>query len=187
MPKLFHVTTVTHTLHFLIGQIGFMQQSGMEVHAVSSVDPTGDEKLDFFKQHEDVTHHAVEISRSLTPIRDLISVWSLFQLFKKHQPEIVHAHTPKAGLVAILASFLAGVPVRVYHIHGLRFSTLTGWKRALVIACEKLTCKLATRVLCVSPSAKAEAVIAGLASHKDIRVLESGSINGLDALSLIHI
>lgn len=181
MPKLFHVTTVAHTLHFLIGQIGFMQQSGMDVHTVSSVDPTGDEKLEFFRQHETVPHHSVETSRSLTPIRDLISVWSLFQLFKKHQPDIVHAHTPKAGLVAILASFLARVPVRVYHIHGLRFSTMSGWKRLLVIACEKLTCKLATRVLCVSPSARDEAVSAGLAKQNDIRVLQSGSINGLDA------
>ena len=181
MPKILHVTTVTHTLHFLIGQISYMQSAGFKVETASSVDPAGDEKLAFFLQHEDVPHTAIEISRALTPLRDLVSVWKLWRHLRKIRPEIVHAHTPKAGLIAMLASLLAGVPIRVYHIHGLRFSTLKGWKRWLVIACEKGTCRMATRILCVSQSAREEAARCRLARRDRIKVLRSGSINGLDA------
>ena len=181
MPKLLHVTAVTHTLHFLIGQIKFMQSAGLDVETVSSVDPNGDAKLDFFLEHENVAHTPIQISRALTPIRDLISAWKLWKHLRKTRPEIIHAHTPKAGLVTMLAGSIARVPIRVYHIHGLRFSTLTGWKRVLVIAAEKLTCQLATRVLCVSPSARDEAIRCRLCHSDRIQVLRSGSINGLDA------
>ena len=43
-------------------------------------------------------------------------------------PEIVHAHTPKGGLLGITAAWLAHVPVRIYHIHGLPLMTATGYK-----------------------------------------------------------
>ena len=182
LPKLIHVTTVPHTLHFLIGQISFMRQAGFDVQTVSRTD----EKLDFFLQHESVVHHAVPLARTLNPWRDLVCCHQLWRIFRQEKPTIVHAHTPKAGLLAMLAATLAGVPVRVYHIHGLRFATLRGWRRQLVIHCEKWACWLASSVLCVSRSAKIEAVRAGLASPADLQVLGPGSISGLDAEQRFH-
>ncbi len=177
MLKLMHITTVPHTLHFLIGQIGFMRRSGIDVQAVSSVD----DKLDFFLSHEPIRHHEVTMERALSPFRDVVAMTRLWRLFRRERPTIVHAHTPKAGLLGMLAAFCAGVPVRVYHVHGLRFATLTGWKRQLVVCCERVACALATQVLCVSESARREAIDCGMVVPKKIKVLLRGSINGMDA------
>ncbi len=177
MPKLIHVTTVPHTLHFLIGQISHMKQAGIEVEAISSVDA----KLDIFLQQERVPHHEVTMERSLSPLRDLVACYKLWQIFRSRHPDMVHAHTPKAGLLAMLAAFFARVPIRIYHIHGLRCATLSGWKRQLVVACERLACRLATQILCVSQSAREAAVQYGLVPAERIKVLLNGSINGLDA------
>ena len=177
MPRLIHVTTVPHTLHFLIGQIGFMKSSGLEVETVSSVDA----KLDVFLERETVTHHAVEMSRSISPLHDLRSLWELTRLLLDRRPDIVHSHTPKAGMLAMVAAWMSGVPVRIYHVHGLRFATLTGWKRKLIIACEKLACRLSTQVLCVSQSARKMAIANDLCEREKIKVLLRGSINGMDA------
>jgi glycosyltransferase involved in cell wall biosynthesis len=176
MPRLLHITTVPHTLHFLVGQIGFMQSQGFEVEVASSAD----EKLDIFLEREPVTHHAVEMSRALSPLRDLQSLRQLVRLLRERQPDIVHAHTPKAGMLSMIAAWITNVPVRIYHVHGLRFATLTGWKRALLISCEKLACRLATQVLCVSRSARSMAIQNQLVDRKKIKVLLRGSINGMD-------
>ncbi len=117
----------------------------------------------------------------LSPLRDLVATFRLWRLFCREQPTIVHAHTPKAGLLGMLAAFLAGVPVRIYHVHGLRFATLKGWKRQLVIRCERVACSLATQVLCVSPSARDEAIASRMVRADRIKVLLRGSINGMDA------
>ena len=134
MTRLLHITTVPHTLHFLVGQIGFMRDQGMDVEVVSSVD----DKLEFFVEREPVTHHAVEMSRSISPLRDIRSLRNLVRLFRDRSPEIVHAHTPKAGMLGMIAGWWVGTPVHIYHIHGLRFATLKGWKKSLLIACERL-------------------------------------------------
>jgi glycosyltransferase involved in cell wall biosynthesis len=79
------------------------------------------------------------------------------------------------------AAWLAGVPVRVYHLHGLRFLTLRGPRRLLLIAAERLAARLATQVVCVSHSCAALASACALAPDEKLKVLLSGSINGVDA------
>ncbi len=179
-PLLMHVTTVPHTLMFLIGQIGFIRRAGFQVEAISSI-PPGDTKLAFVQEHESVPHTQVAMKRTLNPLHDLWATWNLFRVFRTRRPAIVHAHTPKAGLLAMLAARISGVPVRVYHIHGLRFTTMTGWKRLLIVVCERLTCRLATNVFCVSRSARAIAVDQRIGSAEKIQVIANGSINGLDS------
>lgn len=178
MPRLIHITTVPHTLHFLIGQISYMREAGIEIEAISSTD----EKLGIFLKQEPIRHHPVTMSRSLSPIRDLAACWRLYRILRQRRPDIVHVHTPKAGLLGMLAACLAGVPVRIHHIHGLRFTTLTGWKRQLVLTCEQAACRMATRVFCVSPSAMTTAIEAGVVAEDQVQVLLNGSINGMDAI-----
>src|SRR5208283_5060772 len=97
------------------------------------------------------------------------------------RPRIVHAHTPKGGLLGIIAAFLAGVPVRIYHIHGLPFVTAGGAKRSLLRWTEWISCSLANQVFCVSPSVRKVAIAEGLCKAEKVKVLLKGSINGVDA------
>jgi glycosyltransferase involved in cell wall biosynthesis len=58
------------------------------------------------------------LSRKISPLADLRSLWRLTRLFLRERPVIVHTHTAKAGTLGRLAAMLAGVPVRVHTFHG---------------------------------------------------------------------
>jgi glycosyltransferase involved in cell wall biosynthesis len=175
--KVIHITTVPMSLNFLRGQASFLGKRGFEVHALSSPGP----ELDAFGRDESVHVHAVEMSRSITPLRDLGVLREVFNVFKKVRPHIVHAHTPKAGLMGMICATAARVPVRIYHIHGLPFITARGWRRQLLRWTERLSCRLATQVFCVSHSIRAMTGDESICAVQRVKVLVNGSINGVDA------
>jgi len=175
--KLLHLTTVPQTLNFLTGAIGFTKARGFEVHVVSSPGLM----LDEFAAHEDVIAHPVLMMRRITPFHDCISIFKLVRVMRRVNPAIVHAHTPKAGILGMIGTRLARVPVRIYHIHGLPFMTAKGYKRVLLRLSEKVSCLLAQKVLCVSESIREVAIVEGLCPASKIEVLLSGSIGGIDS------
>jgi len=179
MTKILHITTVPQTLFFLAGQIAYMKDRSFDVFVASSPG----ELLHRFAQAEDVRSFAVEMRRRITPVRDMLTLFRLWALLREVQPQIVHGHTPKGGLLGMVAAFLAGVPVRIYHIHGLPFTTASGYKRTLLRWSERLSCLLAHHVLCVSRSNAQLAVAEGLCAERKIKVLLEGSINGVDAVN----
>lgn len=175
--RVLHVTTVPQTLFFLRGQARFMRAHGVDVQAVSSPGP----ELQDFAREEGVDVHAVEMQRAISPVHDVGAIVRLTKLLRELRPAIVHAHTPKGGLLGMVAATAAGVPVRVYHLHGLPMVTSSGMRRALLWGAERTSCSLAHRVLCVSSSVRAQAVAEKLVSADRIEVLGHGSINGTDA------
>jgi len=176
--RLVHITTAPAALWaFFVGQIGYMKAWGFEVHAISSPQET----LDRFARREQIPVCAVAMSRSVTPLRDLVALARLWRCLRRLCPEIVHAHTPKAGLLGMVAARLAGVPVRIYHIHGLPLTTATGHKRMLLRWSERLACRLAHQVFCVSHSVRDVAIEESLCPAPKIKVLANGSANGVDA------
>jgi lipopolysaccharide/colanic/teichoic acid biosynthesis glycosyltransferase/glycosyltransferase involved in cell wall biosynthesis len=176
-PKLVHITTVPQTLAFLRGQVAFMKSNGYDVSAVSSPGPA----LEAFGRQEGIDVHPVQMPRRITPLGDLLAVFRLVRLFRRMRPDIVHGHTPKGGLLGMIASWLAGVPVRIYTLHGLPLETATGLKRTILRWCERVSCALARRVYAVSESLRRRAVSAGLCREERIAVLGAGTVNGVDA------
>lgn len=174
---LIHVTTVPQSLAFVAGQAAYMKTKGFDSHAVSSPGPG----LTQFSTEESVPVYAVSMARRITPLRDLAALFRLWRLFRTLRPHIVHAHTPKGGLLGMLAARLAGVPVRIYHMHGLPFMTATGLTRRILMATETVSCRMAVQVLCVSQSVRSMAVDLQLSPPEKIQVLLQGSCNGIDA------
>lgn len=172
-----HVVTVPMTLEFMAGQAAFMRERNVSLSFVSSA---GREQQ-AFAEREKVRVHSVEMSRQITPLRDLLSMLRLVRVIRRTRPAIVHAHTPKAGLVAMVASSLGGVPVRIYQLHGLAYETATGVRRWLQMTAERLACSLATRVLSVSDSVRERVASDGVCDRRKIAVIGRGSIGGIDA------
>ena len=175
--RLVHVTTVPDSLLFLDGQPRYLRARGFEVVAVSSPGAA----LERFQRAEEVACHTVAMARAITPWRDLVALLRLTLLLRRLRPDIVDAHTPKGGLLGMLAATLARVPVRIYHLHGLRFLTAEGSQRRLLRLTEGIAAGLATRVLCVSRSLAEVAGAEGIAPRGKLEVLLGGSINGVDA------
>lgn len=163
---------------FLRGQAAFLGARGYEVEVISS--PGG--QLDDFAGSEGVPAFAVPMERRITPLRDLVALARLWRRLRARRPQIVHAHTPKAGLLSMLAARLAGTPVRVYHLRGLPLATAAGWKRRLLVAAERAACRQAQRVIAVSHSLRDTALAERICPPGKIVVLAGGSGQGVDAL-----
>lgn len=162
---------------FLRGEIEYLKSRGFEVHCLCS---PGD-LVDDLTEAMQVPIHQVELSRHITPIRDLVSLLKVWRIMWSIRPHIVHSHTPKGGLLGTIAAWLAGVPVRVYTISGLPFVTAKGLKRAILIGTERISCLLANQVLCISRSNRDIVVSEGLCPPDKVNVLLHGSIAGTDA------
>ena len=175
--KLIRITTVPMALKVLLrGQMKYMQQHDIEVVMVSA----DGAELEDVKEYEQCRHELVHMTRAITPLQDLKSLWKLYRLFKKEKPDIIHSHTPKAGLLAMLAGRMAGVKVRVHTIAGLRFMTATGMSRRIMIAMEKLTGRMATHVWPNSKSLYEYVVENNLVNPRKLSMIGKGSSNGID-------
>lgn len=122
----------------------------------------------------------VEIARRVSPIADLRAIAQLVSVIRAYKPTLVHAHTPKGGLVGVLAGALCGLPI-VYHMRGSVLETATGVMRPLLWGAEWVTCHFADRVVCVSHSLRDSAISMGVVSEDKAVVLAGGSGNGVDA------
>lgn len=177
MPKLIRITTVPLSLKLLLkDQMKFMSNAGFEVLMVSS---EGKEWRDVLK-NENCRHEIIPFTRKITPFKDLHCIWLLIQLFKKEKPDVVHTHTPKAGLLGMIAAKLAGVPIRVHTLAGLPYMLSANSKRTLLTNMEKLTYKFATEVWANAQSLRDLILSEGLVEPGKVKVIGEGSSNGVD-------
>lgn len=176
MPRLIRITTVPMAMKYLLpGQMKFMRENGFEVIMVSA---DGKERDDVMKS-EGCPHFIIPMTRKITPIADLRSLWQLYRFFKKHKPDIIHSHTPKAGLLSMIAGRMAGVKTRIHTIAGLRFMTSVGTTRKILIAMEKFTAKCATHVWPNSQSLLSYITTHKLVKPSKLQVIGFGSSNGI--------
>lgn len=129
---------------------------------------------------ERVRAAGIEIKRTINPFSDLLSLWTLYRFFLKERPDIVHSHTPKAGLLSMLAARIAGVDIRMHTVAGLPWTISTGFKRKLLEFTERVTYKNATHVYCNSFEQKRFLEESKITGGKTLKVLGNGSSNGID-------
>lgn len=176
MKKLVRITTIPLSLEKLLeDQLGYMSDY-YEVTAVSS----DKERLEKYGEKEGVKTFFVPMTRKITPIQDFKTMWVLYQYLKKERPNIVHTHTPKAGIVGMLAAMFAGVPLRLHTVAGLPLLEAKGFKRAVLNVVEKLTYACATHVYPNSNGLKKIIIAEGFTAEEKLKVLGNGSSNGID-------
>lgn len=176
MSKILYVTTISMTLdYFLKGTMSELVKAGHEVVAVSSPG----EWMAAVKALEGVKVVEVPMERRIAPFKDLRSLLRLYKVLREERPDIVHSFTPKAGLLAMMASKFAGIKVRIHTFTGLVFPTSTGLKRRLLMTTDRITCACATNIIAEGQGVRNDLLSAGI-THKDVRVLGHGNIRGID-------
>jgi glycosyltransferase involved in cell wall biosynthesis len=178
MKKLFRITTVPVSLKTLLkGQLEFMNQYYDVTAIASDID---EESWETVAGREKVRCKKIRIERNISLLRDIQSLFRLYFYFIKEKPDIVHTHTPKAGLLGMLAAFLAHIPVRLHTVAGLRFMGTSGLKRQVLIFMERVTFFCAHKIY---PNSKiqCEFIITNrFCPQKKIKVIANGSSNGID-------
>ncbi|MES2771472.1 MAG: glycosyltransferase family 4 protein [Pseudomonadota bacterium] len=124
----------------------------------------------------------VDMAREIAPWRDLRALFQLWRCLISLRPSVVHSMTPKAGLLAMLAGLLAGIPLRFHTFTGQVWATKTGLARYLLKMIDRLVVAAATRVFADSVSQcrllEHEAVV----RLGGISVLGAGSVAGVDCV-----
>jgi glycosyltransferase involved in cell wall biosynthesis len=177
MPKLLRITTVPISLKVLLqGQFSFLQKNEWEVLTVSAEGPEVRE----IQEVEGVKHIAIPLTRKISPLTDLVALWMLCKIIRKFKPAIIHSHTPKAGLIGMMAGWLCRVPVRLHTVAGLPLMEYSGWKRILLNQAEKLTYRFATRVYPNSYQLFDFIKDNLFSNTKKFKIIGRGSSNGID-------
>src|SRR5690606_18597564 len=132
------------------------------------------------QQDEGIPVVALEMTRTISPWKDLKSLWQFYKLCKKEKPTIVHSHTPKAGIVGMLGAKLAGVRIRLHTVAGLPLMEAKGLTRKVLDIVEKLTYRFATRVYPNATGLYDFIQAHHFTSTSKLKIIANGSSNGID-------
>lgn len=122
----------------------------------------------------------VPIERRIAPLSDLRALARLVSVFREQRFDLIHSVTPKAGLLAMTAAWLARVPARLHTFTGQVWVTRSGPARAFLRCMDWLIARFATHVLVDSRSQRDFLIAQRVVSAAKSAVLANGSICGVD-------
>ncbi|MDC1522717.1 glycosyltransferase family 4 protein [Flavobacteriaceae bacterium] len=176
MKKLIRITTVPISLEKLLENQARFFKKYYSVTLVSAQK----EQLEALAKEQGVAYFPLEMTRKITPLQDLRCLLQLVRFLRKEKPHIVHSHTPKAGIIGMLAAFIARVPVRMHTVAGLPLMEAKGIKKRILYAVERLTYRCATHVYPNSKGLMDFIQEKHLAEKTPLQIIGKGSSNGTD-------
>ena len=176
MQKLIRITTIPISIEKLLENQPRFFSEYFNITLVSS----DEERLAKVASDQGVQYFPLEITRKITPLQDLRCLVRLVRFLRQEKPHFVHSHTPKAGIIGMLAAYIAGVPVRMHTVAGLPLMEATGVKRWVLNTVERITYFCSTHVYPNSKGLETFILQNKFCTSKKIKVLGSGSSNGID-------
>lgn len=173
--KLIRISTVPLSLNIFCR--GLLSELAADYDTVAICSP-GD-GFDEIAPREGVRTIAVPMKRAISPLSDLKSLVRLIKILRREKPDIIHSITPKAGLLAMVAARVAGVPLRIHTFTGLVFPTAKGFRRRLLMFTDRLTSFYATHIIPEGEGVMNDLYAFGI-TRKPMRVLGNGNIRGID-------
>ncbi len=173
--KIIRACTVSDSIGFVAGM---MPELLLEYEVAVLASPG--EYWRVLDPYEDaVTRIEVPMERHISPVKDLKSLIRLIKVFRRERPQMVHSMTPKAGLLCMMAAWVARVPRRVHTFTGLVFPTSTGLKRRILMGTDWLTCACATHIIPEGEGVKRD-LLNNKITRKPLKVLGYGNCQGID-------
>ncbi|MEK6543585.1 MAG: glycosyltransferase family 4 protein [Elusimicrobiota bacterium] len=115
------------------------------------------------------------LRREIHPLQDALAIAEIHALIRRTDPDIVHTHSSKAGILGRMAAWAAGVPVIIHSFHGFGFHD---YQKPLVrtsyAAIEKMIGWLTTHFIFVSRMNEAYAASWGIRARKGSTLIRSG-------------
>jgi glycosyltransferase involved in cell wall biosynthesis len=162
--------------NFYIKQFRYFNEF-YEVIGVSTYD---DKHFNEFKTSEGVRMIPLNIERTISPIKDVISFFNIFLLLIREKPLIIHSHLPKAGFLSMVAGYFAFVKIRIHSVEGMPLMGVSGFKREILLITEKITYRFASKVICNSNGLRDFIISQKLCKPEKIIVFGEGSSTGVD-------
>jgi glycosyltransferase involved in cell wall biosynthesis len=183
MPKLIRITTVPMALRYLLpGQMHYFREQGFDVLMISA----DGKELQEVIEKEGCPHIIVPMTRKITPLKDFYCLLKLIFIFLKHRPDIVHTHTPKAGLLGMIAAKICFVKLRIHTVAGMPMMVEEGFKFKLLKTIERITYAAANHVWPNSFSLLNYIKKLKLTSNSKLKIIGRGSSNGINLERFNH-
>lgn len=116
-----------------------------------------------------------ELRKPLDISEDLISFLKLWYLIRKNNPDVVHTHLSKAGLLGRIAAFLSCVPVVIHSNHGALFRSYFGPVLSFfIVAAERSLSLLCDRVFVATEAMRKDILSARAATPSKLEVIPLG-------------
>ena len=173
--KIIRTSTVATSLNTFCK--GFLRELSQEYDVVAL--SSSDKDLKEIEEREGVRCIGVSMERHISPVKDFVSLIRLIRIFRREKPRMVHSITPKAGLLSMIAAWVARVPVRLHTFTGLVFPTSRGVKRRILMLTDSITCACATHIIPEGEGVKSDLLSNGI-TKKNLRVLGYGNVRGVD-------
>lgn len=173
------VTSPETASFFLLDELRLLSKSGWQTSLVTGKPMPESVQSDLTLGHS-VRCHVVPMTRSPLLISDLRALRRWFQVLARINPSVVVIGTPKAAFLGLFAAWIIGIPKRIYFVHGLRFEGFVGWARVATRLIEKVTCSLATNVVCVSHSVQKVLESQKITHSAKLVLTGFGSASGVD-------
>jgi glycosyltransferase involved in cell wall biosynthesis len=129
---------------------------------------------------EDKYYTELPLVRRPHIFKDLKALIATYFWLRRIKPDILHTHTPKAGLIGMIAGFLAGVPVRVHTVAGIPWMETSGGIRKFYKLFESLTYFFATKIYPNSNGLHSFLIDELPFAYRKYKVIGNGSSNGID-------
>jgi len=167
------ITTVPESLSYLLeGQPQFLKKNGFEVLLASS----GNRPSEL----SEFTFHSIPLSRTISPIKDIKSIWELKSVLKKNKIDIIHSHTPKAGLIAMISGALVRTPIRLHTVAGLPQDHAKRLTSIILNVTEFITYLFSHKVYFNSMTQMESQKIKFKRFENKFAVIHNGTSNGID-------
>lgn len=116
------------------------------------------------------------LGRSISPMADARAFLKLIALIRRENPDVIHTHTAKAGVLGRLAAILAGSrALKVHTFHGhLLHGYFAGWKIKLVIAIEKFLAMRTDILIAVGNQVRDDLLEVGIGKAAQYKVFYPG-------------
>ncbi|MBW4671707.1 MAG: glycosyltransferase family 4 protein [Cyanomargarita calcarea GSE-NOS-MK-12-04C] len=122
-------------------------------------------------------HIIPSLTRSIKLFGDCNAVKECISLINKIKPDIIHAHSSKAGVIARIAGWITKTPT-VFTAHGWGFTPGTPrFRRTIALIAEKRLASLSGKLICVSESDRSLAKNCGVGNDKSLIVVRYGIEN----------
>ena len=112
--------------------------------------------------------------RDVSIFKDVLTLIKLIIILKKINPDIVHTHESKAGIIGRLSAKIINIKLIIHTVHILPFTNVNFFKQKFYIFLEKLVSNITHKFICVSKGMMNESLKNGIASKKKYIVIHSG-------------
>jgi len=170
--KIARLATIRMSLVLLVdGQADYFREKGHQYFLASG--PSN-------HSVNDECYTELPLVRRPNIFKDIKALIATYIWLRRIRPDILHTHTPKAGLIGMIAGYFARVPVRVHTVAGIPWMETSGALRKFYKLFESLTYILATKIYPNSNGLHNFLIDELPFASRKYKVIGNGSSNGID-------